>query len=109
VLASCRPLTSPPPPPPSVMAMPAMAAMGEELQEQLLAWEEELTWREDTLAVREKKVKISKRAPVKVSADVDAKWEKARSLGRSTCYTTKSDTVMKTNPSRVFWAILSVR
>jgi hypothetical protein len=58
------------------MAMPAMAAMGEELQEQLLAWEEELTWREDTLAVREKKVKISKRAPVKVSADVDAKWEK---------------------------------
>jgi hypothetical protein len=26
----------------------------------------------------------------------------------SACYTTKSDTVMKTNPSQVFWVILSI-
>jgi hypothetical protein len=29
-------------------------------------------------------------------------------LQKDPCYTTKSDTVMKTNPNRVFWGILSV-
>jgi hypothetical protein len=45
-----RPL---PLPPPSVVAASAVA-LAEELQEELLAWEEELTWREEALATQEK-------------------------------------------------------
>jgi hypothetical protein len=42
-----------------------------ELQNQLLAWEEELTRREDALTVGEEKARISEMALVKVSADHD--------------------------------------
>jgi hypothetical protein len=38
----------------------------------LLAWEEELTRREEALATREEKARISERALAKVSADLDA-------------------------------------
>jgi hypothetical protein len=55
VFVVCRP---PPPPPPSVVAASVAA---EELQEKLLAWEE-LTRREEALAVREEKVRISEKA-----------------------------------------------
>jgi hypothetical protein len=48
----------------------------EELQEQLLTREEELTWREEALTMREEKSKITKKALVKVSADLDAERAK---------------------------------
>jgi hypothetical protein len=47
-------------------------AAAEELQEQLLAWEEELTRREEALTAWEEKAKFSEKALVKVSADLDA-------------------------------------
>jgi hypothetical protein len=46
--------------------------MMEELQEQLLAWEEELMCRKEPLAMWEEKTRISKKAQVKVSADLNA-------------------------------------
>jgi hypothetical protein len=42
-----------------------------------LAWEKELTWREEALAAQEENAKISRRALVKVSANLDAKRAKA--------------------------------
>jgi hypothetical protein len=48
----------------------------EELQEQLLTWEEKLTQREEALATREEKATISEKALVKVSTDLDTKWAK---------------------------------
>jgi ABC-type phosphate transport system auxiliary subunit len=50
----------------------AVAAVTDELQEQLLAWEEKLTQREEALAIQEEKARISNMALVKVSADLDA-------------------------------------
>jgi hypothetical protein len=52
------------------------AVAAEELQEQLLAWEEELTQREGSLIALEDKAKISEKALVKVSTDLDAKQAK---------------------------------
>jgi hypothetical protein len=43
----------------------------------LLAWEEELTRREEALATREEKARISERALAKVSADLDAEQANA--------------------------------
>jgi hypothetical protein len=63
----------PPPPSPSVAATSTAA---EELQEQLLALEEELTWREEALTPWEDKSKISKKALVKFNADLAAEWAK---------------------------------
>jgi hypothetical protein len=51
--------------------------VAEELLEQLLAWEDELTRREEALIAQEEKAKISEKALVKVSADLDAEWAKA--------------------------------
>jgi hypothetical protein len=51
-------------------------AMAEELQEQLLAQEEEPTQWEETLATQEEKARITEKALVKVSADLDAEWVK---------------------------------
>jgi hypothetical protein len=48
-----------------------VAAMPEQLQEQLLAWEEELTWWEGALAMQEEKARISEKALAKDSADLD--------------------------------------
>jgi hypothetical protein len=48
----------------------------EELQEQLLTWEEKLTQREEALATREEKATIFEKALVKVSTDLDTKWAK---------------------------------
>jgi hypothetical protein len=56
---------------------PAVAA-GEELQELLLTQLEELTSREEALAMREEKVRISEKALTKVSADLDNEWAKAK-------------------------------
>jgi hypothetical protein len=56
--------------------MAAASVAGEELQAQLLAQEEELTWREEALVMREEKTKVSEKALVKVNADLDAKWVK---------------------------------
>jgi hypothetical protein len=50
--------------------MSMVAATVEELQEPLLAWEEELTRREE-------KAGISEKALAKVSADLNAEWTKA--------------------------------
>jgi hypothetical protein len=50
--------------------------MAEELQEQLLAQEEEPTQWEETLATQEEKARITEKALVKVSADLDAEWAK---------------------------------
>jgi hypothetical protein len=49
-----------------------MVAMAEELQEQLLVREEELTWREEALATWEERARISEKALAQVSADLDA-------------------------------------
>jgi hypothetical protein len=54
-----------------------MVAMAEELQEQLLAWEEELTRREEALAAWEERVRISEKALAQVSVDLDAERAKA--------------------------------
>jgi hypothetical protein len=56
--------------------MPAVVA-AEELQELLLAWEEDLTRREEVLAAREEKARISEKILTKVSADLDAERAKA--------------------------------
>jgi hypothetical protein len=48
----------------------------EELQGQLLAREEELTQREKALAMRVEKAKISKKAQVKVNADLNTERAK---------------------------------
>jgi sulfur transfer complex TusBCD TusB component (DsrH family) len=47
-----------------------------ELQEQLLALEEDLTRREATLVMQEEKANISEKDLVKVSANLDAEWAK---------------------------------
>jgi hypothetical protein len=49
----------------------------DELEEQLLAWEEELMWREEVLATWEEKARISEKALAKVSADLDVEWANA--------------------------------
>jgi hypothetical protein len=72
--AMCRSL---PPPPPSPAAVTSVVVAGEELQELLLALEEELTSREEAPATREEKVRISEKALAKVSADLDNEWAKA--------------------------------
>jgi hypothetical protein len=59
----------------------AMAA-AEELQVQLLTWNEELTRREEALAVREEKARISKKALVKVNIDLDAERAKTEAIHR---------------------------
>jgi hypothetical protein len=53
-----------------------MVVVAEELQEQLLAREEELTRTGEVLTVREVKANISEKALVEVSADHDAQWTK---------------------------------
>jgi hypothetical protein len=63
-------------PPPSPSAVTASVG-AEELQEQLVVWEEELMWREVALAAWEEKARISKKALVKVSANLDVEREKA--------------------------------
>jgi hypothetical protein len=40
-------------------------------------WEEDLTWRGKALTVSEEKPRISKKALVKVSVDLDTEWSKA--------------------------------
>jgi hypothetical protein len=55
-----------------------MAVAVEELQEQLLAWEEELTRREEALAAWEEKTRISEKTLAKVSIDLNVEWEKAK-------------------------------
>jgi hypothetical protein len=54
-----------------------VSAVIEESQEQLLAWDEELTWREEALATQEEKVRISKKVLTKVNADLDTEHAKA--------------------------------
>jgi hypothetical protein len=68
---------SPPPPPPSATIALA-AAVAKELQEQLLAREDELTRREEALAAQEEKARISEKALAKVSADLDIERAKAK-------------------------------
>jgi hypothetical protein len=68
----CVQLSSSPP----TSAMAARATEGE-LQEQLLAWEEELTWREEALAAQVEKAGIAEKDLIKVSADLDAERAKA--------------------------------
>jgi hypothetical protein len=50
----------------------------EELEKQPLAWEEELTRREEALTMREEKARISEMALVKISDDLDAKKAKTK-------------------------------
>jgi hypothetical protein len=45
-----------------------------ELQEQLLTGEEQLTLREEALAVWEASIEVSERALGKVSLELDAEW-----------------------------------
>jgi hypothetical protein len=61
------------PPPPFVVAA---SASEEGLQEHLLA-REEMPWREEALVAREEKARISEKALVYVSSDLDAEWAKA--------------------------------
>jgi hypothetical protein len=49
----------------------------EEMQELLLTREEELTRREEALAAREGKVRISEKALTQVSATLDSEWAQA--------------------------------
>jgi cysteinyl-tRNA synthetase len=58
------------------MAAPALATV-EEMQEPLLMWEEELTWREEALATREEKARIFEKALAQVSAALDAEQAQA--------------------------------
>jgi hypothetical protein len=67
-----RPHAPPLPPPPTA----AMSTEVGELQEQLLALEEDLTRREATLVMQEEKANISEKDLVKVSANLDAEWAK---------------------------------
>jgi hypothetical protein len=53
-------------------ALVATSVIMKELQEQLLACEEELMWREEAVAMREEKARIFEMALVKVSADLNA-------------------------------------
>jgi hypothetical protein len=70
----CRPLPHLSPPRPTT-ATPVMAA-AEELQELLLAWEEELMQREEVLAMWEEKARISEKSLTKVSDNLDAERAK---------------------------------
>jgi hypothetical protein len=70
-----RPLLPPPCPSPTT-AVPVMATI-EEMQELLLTREEELTRREEALAVREGKARISKKAITQVSATLGMEWAQA--------------------------------
>jgi hypothetical protein len=54
-----------------------MAAVAKELQELLLAWEEELMQREEALVTWEEKARILEKALTMVSADLDADRAKA--------------------------------
>jgi hypothetical protein len=56
----------------------ATSAAAKELQEQLLAWDEELTWREEALTMLEDKARISEVALVKVSANLDVEQVKVK-------------------------------
>jgi hypothetical protein len=69
------------------MVMPAAA---EELQEMLLAQEEELTWREDMLDGREEKASISEKALTKASAELNV--ERANDEATRKEYLDKMDT-----------------
>jgi hypothetical protein len=75
------------------------AAVGKELQVQLLAWEEELIQREEALAVREEKVKISERALVKVSVDLDVEMAKAKATRKEYLNRMEAHTTMPSIPS----------
>jgi hypothetical protein len=70
-----RPLLPPPCPSPTT-AVPVMATI-EEMQELLLTREEELTRREEALAAREGKARISKKAITQVSATLGTEWAQA--------------------------------
>jgi hypothetical protein len=74
VFVVCR---FPPPLPVSSPSDVAASASVEEMQEQLLAQEEELMWREEALAMQKEKVRIPEKALVKVSADIVAQRVKA--------------------------------
>jgi hypothetical protein len=54
-----------------------MAVVAGEVQVLFLAWEENLTRREEALAARKEKARVSKNALAKVSADLDTKRAKA--------------------------------
>jgi hypothetical protein len=72
MIAFCRPLPPPPPLPHPTAVTPAIVA--KELQELLLAQEEELTRREEVRAVWEGKARILEKALTNVSADLRAEW-----------------------------------
>jgi hypothetical protein len=55
-----------------------VAAVARELQELLLVREEELMQREEVLVAREEKARISEKALVKVSADLDTEQAKVK-------------------------------
>jgi hypothetical protein len=79
----------------------AAVAAAEELQEQLLEWDEQLTRREEALVVREEKAGIFEKALVKVSVDLDAEWAKVEVLERSTLTRWKRTPVVPSTPSAV--------
>jgi hypothetical protein len=70
MLALCR-LPPPPPPPPSLAVATPVVVATRELQELLLVREEELTWREEALATREEKARVSENALTKISVNLD--------------------------------------
>jgi hypothetical protein len=67
-----------PPPPPGLAVATSMVVAAGELQELLLAREEELTRREEALAAREEKARVSENALGKVSVDHNAERAKAK-------------------------------
>jgi hypothetical protein len=80
------------------MAAPA-AAMIEELQVLLLAWEGELTQRKEAPAAQDEKVGISEKALAKVNADLDAEQNKVEAtqkeyLGEIEAHTAAPNTPM---------------
>jgi hypothetical protein len=48
----------------------------------LLAWEEELTWREEALSAREEKARILEKVLTMVSPDLNTEWAKADTTGK---------------------------
>jgi hypothetical protein len=71
-----RPLPPPPSPSPATVVPATMTI--EEMQELLLAQEEELTLREEALIAREEKARISEKALARVSSTLDMEWAKPK-------------------------------
>jgi hypothetical protein len=85
-----------PSPPPLVATV--MTTAVEKLQEQLIAWEEELTGREEALITWEKGAEISEKALFKVSMDLDEEWVKTEATRQEYLDKMRADCLCQVHP-----------